>query len=382
MSSISNRFFVTTIDDGTTLHGNLSVIGSLTQAWNGIAATPDWTVAANQPTIYLTLLNGNTLVQPVSNSIRWLYNGVEITFDASTNISTSPVGLFQKTTQNVSYGGTILAMPALKIIGNLAGYGGNVDMDTITLRGTYSVDSSNIDFSATTQVRISSINASGYLGVINFVDGISDITEGGQTLTMYAKLYGGDNCVEVSTFTTRWYLNADTVGTAGSKKTVDGTSYKNAYQVSEDDVVDHATVRCEFSIGNDVKYTAYVGIDDMQDPEFMYIQYNGANGNAASLHQGDSAAFTIWVGTRDDASVLGGTSSPTFPYIDVRLLDGDAAVITGSVSGLPSDAGNGYRPLSMSGGKGVITIPYDVAKNQGKKNLTGVVYAYTSNPRP
>ena len=56
MSSISNRFFVTALDDGTTLHGNLASDKSLSQAWSGTSAIPNWTIASEQPTIYLTLM--------------------------------------------------------------------------------------------------------------------------------------------------------------------------------------------------------------------------------------------------------------------------------------------------------------------------------------
>ena len=75
MGNISNRFYVTALEDGTTLHGNLVADKSLTQAWNGTSAVPDWTVVANQPTIYLTLLSGATAVQPSADSVQWYYNG-------------------------------------------------------------------------------------------------------------------------------------------------------------------------------------------------------------------------------------------------------------------------------------------------------------------
>ena len=191
MSSISNRFFVTALEDGTTLHGNLSATKPLSQGWNGTSAVPDWTQSANQPIIYLTLLNGTQIVQPTSN-FKWLYNGTEITF-GNDNVSTSPVGLFQKTTYTYTYGGTQVTMPALKVIGNLAGYGGNGDMDTITFDGAYSAEGSNISFQATAQIRVTQITKGGYLGLINFVNGVSDITASGQDITMYASLFGGED---------------------------------------------------------------------------------------------------------------------------------------------------------------------------------------------
>ena len=366
MSTISNRFYVTAIDDGTTLHGNLASDKSLTQAWNGSSAVPNWTTPSEQPTIYLTLLSGATLVKP-SEGYKWYYNGAEITASDTR---------FQITTKSVTYAGqTIADMPALKIVANLAS-SANVDVDMITFKGDYVINGTGVSFACDAQIRISAITANGKLGVINFVGGISDITEAGQTITMYGRLYGSDGQSDTSA-TTKWYLNDSSIPVSG--QTIDGQT--NAFQVTESQVVDHATVRCEFyDANNNLLYTAYAGIDDMQDPEFMYIQYNGNNGNAASLRRGETASFQIWVGTREDPSVLGGASNPTYPIIKVLLLDGNGSVITASglATNIPDPDSNGYRTLPMSGGKGSITPHYDTVNGAGKKNLTGIVIAYTS----
>jgi hypothetical protein len=365
MSSISNRFYITALEDGTTLHGNLAVEGSLSQAWNGQAAVPDWTVAANQPLIYLTLLSGGTLVAP-SNDFKWLYNGVEIT-NADTR--------FQKTTKSVTYGSTTLAMPALKIVANLAS-SSNVDVDLITFEGNYVISGTGISFTATAQIRISTISTGSSLGVINFHNGISDITTKGQVVVAYGMLYNPDGTAD-NTVTTKWYLNDSSTPTAGT--TIQG--HTNAYQVAEGQVVDHATIRCEFYKGSTLLYTAYASVDDMQDPEFMYVQYNGNNGNAASLRQGETASFQIWVGTRTDPTPIGGTTNPTYGTIKVKLLDGDGQVITASglATNIPDAAADGYRTLPMSGGKATITPHYDTVNGVGKKNLTGIILAETSN---
>lgn len=374
MSEISNRIMVTAIDDGTTLHANLVASGQITQAWNGVSAVPDWTVAANQPTLYLTLLSGGTYKAPTTYT--WKYNGTALTFNASTH--KDPSGKFMETTQQV--GG--VNMPALKIVGNLVS-SNNVDLDTITLEGTVEVGGASLDFNVMQQVRITKINAQGYLGVINFVDGIADITEEGQTLTLYGKLYGGDG-QEAQGYTTNWYLGSSTTPTPG--QTINAgtptTAYANAYQVTEANVVDHAVVRCDFIINNEVKYSAFVGIDDMKDSEFMYIQYSGANGNSATLHYGQSAVFSIWVGTHDDPSVLGGASNPAYGTFKTKIYDGLGNLITGAKGSLPAEgtAGTGLRNLTTSQGKAELTFTYaDVFDaNIGKKNMTAVIYAYSS----
>ena len=367
MSQISNRFYVTALEDGTTLHGNLASDKTLTQAWNGVSAVPNWTDVSEQPTIHLTLLSGATLVAPATG-YKWYYNGTEITA-ADTR--------FQITTKSVTYADQTVTMPALKIVANLASTF-TVDVDVITFKGSYVINGSGVEFSCDAQIRISAITANGKLGVINFVNGISDITEAGQTITMYGKLYGSNGQSD-DTVTTKWYLNASTTPTSGT--TISGQS--NAYQVSESQVVDHATVRCEFyDTSDNLLYTAYASIDDMQDPEFMYIQYNGNNGNAASLRKTDHAPFVIWVGKRDDAGVLGGAANPTYPIIKVKLLDGNGDTITdtGLANAIPNPDANGWRDLTntMSDGKATIDIHYDTVNGAGKKNLTGIVVAYTS----
>lgn len=365
MSSISNRFYITALEDGTTLHGNLAVEGSLSQAWNGTTAVPDWTIAVNQPIIYLTLLSGGTLVEP-SNEFKWYYNGEELTGGDTR---------FQMTTKTVTYGTQTATMPALKIVDNLAS-SDNVDVDLITFEGSYIINGTGITFSATAQIRISVITASGFLGVINFHNGISDITSKGQAIVAYGQLYSPDGTVE-NPISTWWYINESTTPTSGSM--IQG--HANAFQVGEAQVVDHATLRCEFYKGASLLYTAYASVDDMQDPEFMYVQYNGNNGNAASLRRGETASFQIWVGTRTDPTPIGGTTNPTYNVIKVKLLDGDGQVITASglATNIPDAAADGYRTLTMSAGKATITPHYDTVNGVGRKNLTGIILATTSN---
>jgi hypothetical protein len=387
MSTISNRFFVTTLDDGTTLHGNLSAEGGLTQAWNGTAADPQWTVSYG-PTIYLTLLNGSDYAEPDAG-FTWLYNGAAIQFASGSDVSTD--GLFKKTTKSI--GGK--TMPALKIIDNLAS-SANRDMDMITFNGTHTTgEGAGIGFSCSIQIRITELQPGGYLGVINFENGVADITSQDQTVTMYADLIGGDNLARVSGYTCNWYLNGrlydatDTAHFSANTHPVQGGVTINnvnypAFVLHQVDVVDHATIRCEFVVGGVVKYTAYVGVDDMQDPEYMYIQYDGGNGNAASLRQGQSVTFTIWVGTRDNPAPSGG-----FNWIDIQLLDGDSNVITDNLDNIPNVVPNtgGLRKLSVAesgdnAGKATLTVSHAVGKVKGKKHLTGIIYAYTADPRP
>lgn len=374
MSQISNRFYVTALDDGTTLHGNLSSTKPLSQAWNGSSAVPNWTIASEQPIIYLTLLNGGDLVTPASG-YKWYYEGTEIGDSDSR---------FEKTTHQVTYNGVTKNMPALKIKANLAN-SSNVDVDMIRFAGEYVISGTGISFACEAQIRISAITANGNIGMINFVNGISNITDVGQTITMFGTIYNSSGGA-ITNATTKWYLNNSQTPVQGTSITIDGTTYTNAFQVTEGDVVDHATIRCEFyDASNNLLDTAYASVDDMQDPEFMYIQYNGANGNAVSLRKNESVAFSIWVGKREDPAVLGGTTNPVYNSYKMQLLDGEGHLIGGSGDsgrsvigqGIPDADNDGYRTLPISAGVASITIPYSVASSPtyGKKNLTGIVFA-------
>ena len=98
MSGISNRFMATAIDDGTTLHGELRSTMPLSQAFANGAAIPSWT-SPNSPVIYLTLMEGATLVQPTANSIQWAYNGSVISFSQTETTKSIKIG---NTTVNYS----------------------------------------------------------------------------------------------------------------------------------------------------------------------------------------------------------------------------------------------------------------------------------------
>ena len=400
MSSVGNRFYVTALEDGTTLHGNLVSVGSLTQGWVESTHTPvpNWkTETDKQPLIYLTLLSGNDTVNPDSNNQKWYYNNTELTFgNDGKSTNEGLVDVFQRTTYPETNPN---GAPALKIIDNLAN-DRNVDLDTIRFSGQYTSSGAAIGFSATIQVRITSMTAGSNLGVIEFANGISDITQKDQTISMTASLYSSEG-KSVSVFQTEWKVNGVTKQSKSSTKT---------FSVSEGEIVDHAIIQCDFYDGDSKLYSAYAAIDDMQDSEFMYIQYNGNNGNAASLRKNDSAIFQVWVGTRDNSNVLMNKSVtpnvPMYGYIAVKLIDGQGipiggkddttsdksmrseslgSVIPACVGGVSGDGWRNYTQ-TMSQGKATITIPYDVVNDAdgkiGKKNLTGIIIAYTQNPFP
>lgn len=394
MANIGNRFFVTALDDGTTLHGNLSVDGSLSQAWNEAtqSAVPNWattgtTGTEDQPTLMLTLLSGSTYIGTDSSSpngyiseAKWYYNdnGADSEILFSTTSTTITVGSttitgyldtnmnqkFLKTTKSLNG----VTVPALRIVQNLAS-SSNVDLDTITFKGKYNSGSGILDFVATAQVRISKVSSGGYIGVINFANGVSDITTSPQTISMTGVLYDSASAT-VGSVKTEWYLNGTVFRSLNSTNTV---------SVTDADVVDNAVVRCDFYVTKDSTdvfvYSAYASIDDMQDNEYMYIQYAGANGNAASLRKGQTVTFEIWVGKTTDATV-----DPSYAHFQVQLIDGSGNIIHGALSPVEPEIGNtGWRPITVNqtSHKAELSITYAIADTHGK-NITGILRASTS----
>lgn len=379
MSTISNRFFITALDDGTTLHGNLVSTKSLTQGWNGTAAVPNWRTAqsSEKPIVFLTLMSGNTYVEPTS--VSWYYDGALINFNAQ-DISSD--GKFQRTTYTLQG----LSMPALKIIDNIAD-SSDVDVHTIMLSGTYAVSSGvSISFSVTTQIRITTITANSYFGIIDFVDGKSNFTEKGENITMYASLYGSgsDSEMYIADYNVVWSINGVVFNSADYPHSSGIGNYGShwALTLNEADVTDSAIIKCSFTLRGESSavYNAYSQIDDLQDPEYLYIQYNKTNGSSATLRSGEQVMFVMWVGSADDPTPI-----TSYNSYSVLLLDSEGKPIMNSL-GSPSVTGmydadeDGWRQLlyeTKTGYTGRVAwckINYDIVSTYGK-NITGIVKA-------
>lgn len=288
MGNIVGRFFVTAIADGMTIHGNLTTDKSLVQRWSGAVAVPDWTVAANQPTVTLTVYRGAALANV--SDIKWFINGTQIT-SSDTRFAI----------------GTSGGKPTLKIVKNLAS-STNADVDVISVTGKAESNGNGVDFSTSIDVKLGYISGSGYTGVVEFLDN-SDITAGQPSVTLIPRLYKESGEVANSGFSPRWFFN-DATQITGST-TVDGVSivngvskggvsYNNCLKVEERAVTDYSVVRCDFYVGSEKVTAERVGIDDTVDEEYLWITYNGAEAKSASLAQGQSVTFKMWVATKDN----------------------------------------------------------------------------------
>lgn len=359
MSKISNRFFVTAIDDGVTLHGSLTADRTLTQAWTGNTLTPDWSDTNYQPTISLTLNSGVSKVYP-SGNYKWQLNGQDISFGEDGVSTGDHDGLFKRFKDGQT--------PKLKIISNLNSNTNTVDTNTITFIGEYNTGgNADIGFSASILTRISVMNKGGYVGVLEFENGVANITNDNDSVKINAKLYGsGENTdVTASEYTVNWFINDEQKATNVKSLTVYGSQ-----------VTDIATIRAEFK-GNDneLLYTAYTYVDDLTDPEYMYIQYNGANGQSATLRKDEEVTFDIWVGKMDNPDAMS-----NYTDFKIKLLDSNGSVYTGNLDGIPNvpEGSDGWRPLNTGinqfKNKASITITYDIATQLGK-SLTGIIMA-------
>lgn len=388
MTSVSNRFYVEAIDDGSTLHGQLLSTKALTQAWTGNAAVPNWKVAGNQPTVYVDLMSGTSKVTPDAGG-KWYYNNAEIEWKDASATAESTDGRFQKVN---NYPTSANPTAAIKIIDNIAS-NSNVNTDSLTYTGSYTLGGSPIGFSVSTFIRITGVSSAGIFGFVEFV-GSNIVTEKNQVVTMYARLFSADGneitaTASGSPFSTAWKMNNASIG-AGGDVTVNGQTYHNAKQVSESQITDNSIIECDFSYvttidgtSTTLTYTTFENVDDQTDLEQMYIQYNGGNDISATLKKGGQPiTWNIWIGTKDDPKV-----DTSWNAFYVKLLDSDGNVVHNTITGIPSeitdssDEHYGWRPLTWDGSAAHITITYDIVhdSNTFKNYLTGIVLAETSN---
>lgn len=380
MSTISNKFFIQVLEDGSTLRGQLLSTITPAQSYKDGTFIPNWaTTATARPLVYLSLQNGAQDITPDSN-FTWSYNGTAIQFSATSSTqtigSTSYTGYVDTNMGGVFFKTTYGSMPALGIIGNLAS-SSNVDIDVIRFDGSKTLSTNPVSFSAQLNVTITQWTSGGYLGILNFPNG-NNITYAGQSLTCSAILYNDSGEVPLSASDYEWYYE----GSA----TIQGTG--QTFTIQESAVTDYAVLRCDFymTIGGTrtLVYSAYGSIDDWQDPEVMWIKYNGANGNSASLRQGENVIFSICVGTAEDSTAI--TSWTTFK---VKILDSEGQTVTAtgsssytvandSVMKVTPDA-NGYRALTVSSGVATAKLYYDDVVYLCKKGLTGIVFASTES---
>ena len=397
---ISNRISVSSIDDGVTIHGGLRADKPLSQGYGDGNFLPDWSQAAKQPTIYLTLLNGNSPWQP-SGEVSWYWNSTLLTFDSngySTNAKDSNNNpLFQQLSGNNRVLWEGIRVPSLKIVNNLA-IAGSLNNDTIQVRGNIEMSGELVPFSSGVVIQLCELNANGYLGVINFVNGKSTLSSDEDSVTAWAELFSAG---AVTGWDCEWYYNGVKVTSTDSNDAVylskhTGSTIYDQITVKGDDdnggVIDVATLVCIFKMKDENNTwqqvaTATETIDDVSDEEYMYVFFSvGSNqatqndGSPVSLRRGQSVTWRILVAKESDADAYDATYKHF--YFQPRNANGEipSSKPIASLGDAAPSIGTGFYEMSTSNISGstakqaTMTFTFDEVEAK-KKNINGIIVA-------
>jgi len=255
MNSIQGSIVVRRVRQGDTLTTRLESDKALYQGIvdGGWLVNPDWTVAANQPTItpVITSSLNDGAIAIVAGTAAWKYNGLQLTF-GDDGICTGLVG-----------GGTTGAglfkldstTGALKIIGNLASSTNtNVDklrFDALVNTGYETEIGSDID------VRIELVGKNSYTGVVDTTS--KTFREGEvESITATARLTLGLS--SISAFKTEWKKGDAVFKAISADKTCD---------FSRSDVAGSQVFTCNF----------YVTIDSIDKlvSSFLFVLYDNSD---------------------------------------------------------------------------------------------------------
>lgn len=220
------------------------------------ALKPDWTVVANQPTVWPQILaqeTGTLIVGSAidSSSVKWYWRGTEITFTA--NVATGTyAGKFAKTTTLING----QSVPALKITGNIMdGLAAN-DVIGFECRVKSSTSANYIPVAANISVTIDEVSAGAYKGYITAGDG--SVSQSSPTERLTATLLRGATEV-TSGVSYKWYRwdNAWAEIAGQTAKYLDVTL----------DMVDGSeTFKVEFTVGGSIVASDQADIIDESDP--------------------------------------------------------------------------------------------------------------------
>lgn len=227
--------------------------------------TPDWTVAANQPTITPKCYASRTGITPKLSNHKWIYNGLELQFGS---VGADNWRICSNDSRFRMYSKTGDAADGeLKIVGNLAS-NDNPANDTITYNATASVDGVEYQIQRSIDVIIHEAGASSYNGWIT-ADNLNLTAEQDSTKLTPHLLHG---LAEVESYYIEWtkYGNADVLKNLAVTKSNVADA---ALTVTRDDVDDTAIFIARF-FENSTAYNggkgtplcmASIRIDDIAD---------------------------------------------------------------------------------------------------------------------
>lgn len=349
MGKVSNRFFITTIQDGHTITVSLVSNMKLTQTVVNGSCTPNWNAGetgAVTPLIYVYSRLDGVARPPVAGSGTWYWNGTPLTFNAqnkSTVTDAAGYPLFEQTAYN--------SLPALRIIRNI-GSTGNPDNDVISYSGTMELGGVPQAFSVDTVVRISVGAGAGYNAIMGGDREVTSATAGqtGYTAKVFAQLYSNSSPITTG-LTARFYregIDGATVvdgwpKTVGAATATDETTpFGNlipagsyAVTVNASEITDRVVIRCDFIKDNEVIASCWTDVDDRTDPEEMFIVNSTTTTVGQSdiqLRAGQTVAVKAWMGYSTNMY----SRYPGYNTFKCQLTDANGKVLR---SGNPVPAG-------------------------------------------
>jgi hypothetical protein len=258
MSTVKGSATIVFVRQGDTINTSLRSTKPLEQYLKKgtSAVTPDWTQAANQPTIYPVVRSSLTdsRIEPESGTEEWKYNGTVIPFtgNLSTVMGSIPAGTFKKESKKVDGDTTV---PTLTILKNLAS-ADNINADVIEFSaicdtGFRSAISASID------IRIEEVEGDPYIGYISVNDG--GVIDGDtSSLTLTATLARGGQDITTGV-TYKWYK-------ANRNSWTDINKTTKAITVTAVDIDTQELYKCEFFISGNSTGSACLPVYDESDP--------------------------------------------------------------------------------------------------------------------
>lgn len=319
MDKLSSSFTLVGIIDGTTINGYVRVDNTpLVQRYNTGTNSfiPDFEKMAenNRPVVVPILRDASTGDVVTPNSIKFMYNGLELTFGED-NLSTNEglEGVFKKLADyQAAVGSQSYPLPALRVMKNLVPISG-YDNDRISVSGTVEVGGQSIPFNELSKEVIIQESTGNQYDVVISNDKGSAITEAGESLTERADIYkDGNKISDVSGFSFKWFK----VTTGGDVAM--GTAQTQVIAAS--DVDNKLVVRCDVYHNESLVASGFDEISDFSDPYFVRMDITGIDGTA--IRKGQTATITPKAVKRSSGEEVSGlVSSWTFRIQDNEGVD-------------------------------------------------------------
>ena len=287
----SNTYINTLVVDNGKLHQFYDKDG------NGGAgsASPDWTVASNQPKFHFECRTTDGTVQTIqkNENLKLYYNETAITFSGNVSTGEPYAGMFKyEDIGDVRY---------YTICKNVAGVS-NMDNDTLRIEGQILTEGNNLETVSTPMATIHVIPvASGGSAYFMEIDAPA-IQKGADSTTIKAMLYKSDGKGEI------------TSGVSWSWKRLDGDTYTQVgtaqtLTVPAADVMGFEHYTCTATIGG-VTIIGACSVFDYNDGIFIGIEITGI-GNPQSMRSAETATIKATVmdskGSEIDSSKYTGT---------------------------------------------------------------------------